>query len=154
VAGALVFSQRLPASGQVPGADVTFTVAPTGELASSKSGALLRGPDMVPGSPAVTGTVQVTNPSAAALEVTPKLDVSTSNLTDSLMTRLTAKGTILAEGSVFALEFGSMRSFRLSSGESAELAVQAWLASVPADEYMGRVVDVSLTLESTPVGRR
>jgi hypothetical protein len=151
---ALVFSQRLPANDQVPGVDVKVTVAPMGELTVPSSGAFLNRENVLPGSPPVSGSVQVTNPSPHALDVTPRIDASVSNLDDEVAVRVTAGTRTLVDGTVASAELGSARSVRLAAGESASIGVQTWLADAPVEEYVGRVVDISLTLESQRSARR
>ncbi len=152
IVGLAVLGWRLPA-GTVPlGADLIVATAPTGELAVSAAGPILTAPSLHPGAESVapSATVKLYNRTAVLLEVRVVASPSSYDLDDLLWVRLEAGGTRIFRGPLAGLVKGAP-PFKLASQERTTLAVRTWLPASAPPGYEGRVVNVDLTYDSTPV---
>jgi len=136
---------RIPSTGGVLGADVTFLSSPTGELDVSPSGPFVQGLDLRPGSarrPA-NGSVSLLNQTGSALAVHVRALPSVIDLDEVLRVQLTAGTTDVYTGALGGLRDWT-RGFHLEGGQSTELRVSAWIPRLATGPWKGRVDDISL----------
>jgi hypothetical protein len=150
LAVAVVVVSRVPRASGSLGADVTFITNPSGVLSVSQSGQILQLNGLEPADgPTNQGTVTVTNIAPITLAIKLVALPSTVDLNDLLHVRVTAGGDDLFDGTLSGLLAGTP-AFRLSSGESADLVVAAWLPRSVSSGYEGRIDDISLQFRAHP----
>jgi hypothetical protein len=142
---AAVVSWRVPAGDGRPGADVVIAVAPTGELALSRTGPILYGANLRGGDDA-SGTLELTNQTGSTLAVSTRALPSAADLDELLQVTIAAGNELVFQGSLGALRQWT-RPFLLDSGEGRKLEVRAWLPETD-DGSEARVVNADLEFDS------
>jgi hypothetical protein len=152
IASLAVLGWRLPPGSGTLGADLVVATAPTGELAVSTTGPIITASGMRPGPAdgAPSAQVELSNRTAALLDVTVVARASTHELDDLLWVQLEGDGEGLFRGPLSELLRGAP-PFRLASGERTTLEVRTWLPGSVSAGYQGRVVTVDLSFGSSPV---
>jgi hypothetical protein len=142
---AAVVSWRVPAGDGRPGADVVIAVAPTGELALSRTGPVLHGSNLRGGDEA-SGTLELTNQTGSTLAVSTRALPSAADLDGLLQVSIAAGNELVFQGPLGALRQWT-RPFLLDSGEARTLEVRAWLPETDNGSE-ARVVNADLEFES------
>jgi len=135
------------------GADVSALANLTGELDVSPAGkTFLRGRALMPGD-GVTGTLQVRNQTAKALDVRARLAADRPDLNRVLHASLEADGVRLYDGSLGGLRRFSPEAVRIPSGETIDVELRLSLPSATKGGYEARTAETTLALDSK-VARR
>lgn len=145
---AVVLAFRVPNGSGTLGADVIFSISPTGELGVSRSGAFMSATGLRPGE-SLTGEVEVANQTGRRLAVRLRALPDSKDL-DRLLVVDARVGN--ATRPIFRGRLGSLRAktpaFRLDSGRKRALRVRAWLPAGLKGGYAGRIETVKLELSS------
>lgn len=141
----LAVATRLPAGPTVLGADVTISIAPTGELGVDPAGPMFIEAGLRPGQDPREHRTQVHNRTGKPLVVTVRSRPSGDDLDGALRIQLHRDGEPIWNGAERDLRLGA--DFTLQPGTGVRLGVAA---SVGADtpHWSGRVVNVDLVLSS------
>lgn len=150
LAVALAWAARVPAGTGSTGADVTFTLAPTGEVGVAGSGRALRAAGLRSGSSA-RGGVSVRNQSPRAVAVRLRARPSGPALDRLLTVEVGAGGETLYRGALAGLRAWTP-PFRLARGAGGRLSLSARVIPAAGRAADGLAVDVPLELRSRPVG--
>ncbi|HEX2304235.1 MAG TPA: hypothetical protein VHH57_11480 [Gaiella sp.] len=152
LAVAALLAWRVPAAPTGPGAAVTITATPTGELAVSQHDAFLSAPALIPSSPAggASAQVVVTNQSPIVLAVVMRALPSTDVLDETLHVEVAAGEAVVYSGSLEGLRTWTRRVLVFTPGASQALTVEAWIPTDTPTDPRGQEVDVSLELKTRP----
>jgi len=107
-------------------------------------------PSLLPGK-AITGSATLRNQTGVPMSVRLRALPSTHDLDPLLHVRVGGVQGLLYDGSLQGLRNGSTRPLRLASGQSSRLSLQASLPSSVSSGYQGRIVDITLQIDSARV---
>jgi hypothetical protein len=142
------------AGGHGPsGSAVTFVTGPTGELGMSRVGTIVAAPSLLPGPEAngAGGAAVVRNQTGRTLEVRMRAVPSFPDLDRLLLVRVQIGNASSFVAALGDLRAWSARPFRLRSGEERRLALRAWLPASVGAGYQGRMEQIAIELQGTPV---
>jgi hypothetical protein len=149
VVGAL-YVWRVPPGPTPPlGADVVFTVSPTGELAVAPVGRFLTASDLRPGGKAATGGLKIRNQTGTRLSVELRALANLDDLDHVLRVEIIGKQGVLFEGGLADLRSGT-ELLTLRRGRAQFLSFRAWIPPDAPRGYEGDVASVSIELVSYP----
>jgi hypothetical protein len=148
---ALVVAFRIPAGDELPGATVEIAVSPTGELAVTPKGVLLRADDLHPGAVA-TGRVTVTNLTGVARAVSLRATTAGRELETSLRVDVAAGDQTVFSGTLKTLRSRGTPALNFAAGERRLLVVRVSLSD-GASGTAGRGTDIDLRLATASVER-
>jgi hypothetical protein len=150
--GAVVLAFRVPDGSGTLGADVIFSVSPTGELGVSPAGPFVNATGLRPGGE-LSGGFELVNQTGRPLAVRLRALPDSRDLDRLLHVELRAGN---AKRPVFAGRLGLLRArtkpFRLTSGEKRRLRLRAWLPAGLKAGYAGRIESIGLELSSAVEG--
>ena len=137
LAGAIAVAGRVPAATTSPGVELTVRANPTGELAVSPAGVVLRAPALgATGRPATArGRLAIRNQTDATLAVSVRQAASGDDVSD-------------------VVSLGIPRRLRLAPHEQRALTLTAKVDPRDRSAYAGRAGDITLELRSTVLARR
>jgi hypothetical protein len=146
LAAVALLSWRVQGGERTLGADVRIEALQTGPVGVAPIQPFASTPSLLPGKE-VSGKVTLRNQTGVPLALRLRALPSTPDLDAVLHVRMNAGAKTLYDGPLSGLRTGS-QLLRLASGKTAPVAV---LASIPAgvrSGYQGRIVDVSLQIDS------
>jgi hypothetical protein len=130
------------------GADVSALANLTGELNVSPAGkTFLRGRALMPGD-GVTGTLQVRNQTAKALDVRARLAADRPDLNRVLHASLDADGVRLYDGPLVGLRRFSRETVRMPAGQTVDFKLRLSLPNHAKGGYEARTAETTLALDS------
>ena len=149
----LVLEGRMPPGEGSLGLDLRVTASPTAELAAAPTGPLLTATRLVPRTSrsGAEGAAQITNQTGRRLAVKLRALPSSGDLDELLLLELWADGRPLRRASLGELRRFGRERFLLESGETRSLRVRASLPSSVERGYEGRIEDVRIEFDTTPV---
>ena len=135
------------------GLDLRVTASPTAELAASPAGPLLTATRLVPRTrrSGAEGTAHVVNQTGRPLAVKLRALPSSGDLDELLMLELWADGQPLRRARLGQLRRFGRERFVLASGQTRRVRVRASLPSSVEHGYEGRIEDVRIEFDTTPV---
>lgn len=144
-------SWRVSAGTVAPGADVTVSAAPSGELALRPATPIVDARGLAPGKRRrASGRLRVRNLTAARLDVRMRAVADGDGLDRLLRLEVAAGGRSLARGTLEELASWSRRRLALNVGAERTLAVRAWLPRSVGDAHRALAADVRIELRASP----
>jgi hypothetical protein len=143
IALAVLAAYRVPPGGAALGAEVRVAATPSGELEVSSNAPFVVATGLHPDGARRSGEVEVRNSAGRALAFRVRALPSIRDLDRSLVVSVEADGKTIYTGPLGGLRRWSHRSFRLRSGDAAEIGVQVGLPR-GARGYRGRIADATL----------
>jgi hypothetical protein len=147
LAAAALLTWRVSGGERALGADVRFEALQTGPVGVTPVHPFASTPSLLPGS-AVSGDVALRNQTGAPLALRLRALPSTSDLNALLRVRVSAGAKTLYDGSLGGLRSAGTSRLRLASAQSASVHVNASLPASVRSGFEGRIVDVSLEIDS------
>jgi hypothetical protein len=149
LAAVALASWRVPGGERTLGADVRFEALQTGPVGVAPIKPFASTPSLLPGK-AVSGSVTLGNQTGRPLALRLRALPSTPDLDSALRVRMAAGTTTLYDGPLSGLRSGSS-ALRLRSGRTAPVELRASLPAGLKSGFQGRIVDVTLQIDSRPV---
>jgi hypothetical protein len=149
LAALALLSWRIPHSGGALGADVQFVATPSGELATSPSGAFLSARRLLPGGRPGTGDLRVDNVAGRPLAVRLRLLPSDPGLDRELRVELRG-GDRTIEAPLARLRSLTASVLHLRPRQTRRLRVRAWVPRSAGPGYEGRIAEVTVDLRAVP----
>jgi hypothetical protein len=150
IAIALLVSWQVPGGQRTLGADVRMEALQTGEVGVQPIHPFLSVPSLLPGS-AVSGQVTVRNQTGVPLATRLRALPSTRELDSLLAVRVSAGARTLYDGALAGLRGSGTRPFALAPAQTARLRVRASLPAGLRTGFQGRIVDVSLQIDTARI---
>jgi hypothetical protein len=147
LAAAALISWRVPGGERTLGADVSVEALETGEVGVAPPRPFVSVPSLVPGASA-SGAVTLRNQTGVRLALRLRALPSTHDLDPILGVRVSSGGRTLYDGNLGGLRAAGARPLRLAPAESARIQVRASLPKGLRSGFQGRIVDVSLEIDS------
>jgi hypothetical protein len=146
VAGVAFGAWRVPASPRTAGLDAELRVVGTGEVGVAPAGAAVRGSGLVPGGPAARGRVRLTNQTAGALAVAPRVSGGDPALDRLVDVELRTAGSVVFRGSLERLRGGSGGAVAtLRRGGQASFVVSVRVPSSAGEDAVAQAGRWTLT---------
>jgi hypothetical protein len=150
IAAVALLSWRVPGGERTLGADVRMEALQTGPVGVAPLHAFLSTPSLLPGQ-AVAGKLALRNQTGVPLMLRLRALPSTRDLDSLLQVRVSAGTHTLYDGGLNGLRTAGSAPLRVASARSAQLQVRAMLPSGVRSGFQGRIVDVTLQIDSRPV---
>lgn len=147
VAVAALLAWRVPGGERMLGADVRFEALQNGAIGVAPLHPFASTPSLVPGS-SVSGDVTVRNQTGVPLGTILRALPSTRELDSLLRVRVSAGARILYDGTLSGLRSSGTRPLPLEAAQSARVHVRASLPAGTSTGFQGRIVDVSLQIDT------
>jgi hypothetical protein len=146
----MIWTLRVPASSEDPGAEVRLTAVSSGELSASPAKPFVSTRELRPSSrrDGATGSASLTNVTAERVEVAVRADSSAPELDRLLRVRLTIDGRPWYGGSLAGLRREAKSGPNLTSGHTARVRATVWLPRSVRHGYEARRADLALHFES------
>ena len=144
---AVAFNGRMPEGSGRLGLDLKLVVQPTGELAVSPSGAVIRASGLEAGTER-SGELTVRNQTAAPVDVQLRMTAAGREVDRLLWIEAASGDTTLLRGPLGHARSWTARSLRLAPGDARPLRVRVWLPEGAGSGYRGRIEDMTLELRS------
>jgi hypothetical protein len=148
LAAGVISTSRIPAGAGSLGADVSVVAAPSGELAVKRSGVVLRGTGLTPGTEPAGGAVQLLNQTAGPVSVRLRGIPDTAALDRTLWVLVTGpSGEELYRGPLDGFRDWTAAAITLEPGEWRSIALEAWVPDDVGPGYAGRIAQIDLGFE-------
>jgi hypothetical protein len=148
VAVAALAAWRVPGGAASLGADVRFDALQTGAIGVAPLHPFVSVPSLLPGKSA-SGVVTLRDETGVPMAVRLRALPSSHDLDSLLRVRVSGDdGETLYDGALAGLYDAGTRTLRLASGQSRKLTVRASLPSAVRSGFQGRIVDVTLQIDS------
>jgi hypothetical protein len=147
LAVAALIAWRVPGGEKTLGAAVNIEALQTGAIGVQPLHPFVNVPSLLPGR-AAGGKVALRNQTGVPMAVRLTALPSTRDLDSLLEVEVSSAGKNLYDGSLAGLRQLGTRPLRLASGESRALGVRVSLPAAARSGYQGRLLDISLQLDS------
>jgi hypothetical protein len=147
LAATALISWRVPGGPRSLGADVRVEALQTGAIGVAPLQPFVAAPSVLPGR-STTGKVTLRNQTGVPMSVRLHAMPSTRDLDSLLRVRVSDAGTVLYDGNLGGLRTAGTNPLRLAGGQSDNLNLQASLPSSLRSGFQGRIVDISLQIDS------
>jgi hypothetical protein len=148
LAAAALVSWRVPGGERTLGADVRMEALQTGPVGVAPLQPFLTQPSLMPGQSA-SGSATLRNQTGVPLVLRLRALPSVPDLDRLLRVRVSTGATTLYDGELGGLRAGSA-PLRVASARTADVHVTASLPAAVRSGFQGRIVDVSLQIDSRP----
>jgi hypothetical protein len=150
VAVVALIAWRVPGGARTLGADVRIEALQTGEIGVMPLHPFVSAPSLLPGS-SVSGDVTVRNQTGVPLKVRLRALPSVRDLDQLLVMRVSAGARTLYDGELGGLRASGSRPLALKATAAAHLRVSASLPAGLRSGFRGRIVDVTLQIDTQHV---
>jgi hypothetical protein len=147
LAVAALIAWRVPGGERTLGADVRFEALQTGEVGVAPLHPFASSPSLLPGH-SLSGDAAVRNQTGVPLALTLRALPSVRDLDGLLAVRVSAGNRVLYNGNLNGLRARGTQPFTLGPASALRLRVSASLPAGVRTGFQGRIVDVSLQVES------
>jgi hypothetical protein len=147
LAAVALVAWRVPRGERTLGADVRMEALQTGPVGVAPLQPFLAKPSLLPGA-AVSGSVTLRNQTGVPLALRLRALPSTRDLNRMLVVKVSAGARALYDGSLEGLRTSGTGPLRLRSGQAQRVQVRASLPASLKSGYQGRIVDITLQIDS------
>jgi hypothetical protein len=150
IAIALLIAWRVPGGERTLGADVRIEALQSGEIGAQPLHPFVSSPSLLPGASAA-GDVTVRNQTGVPLALRLRALPSTRDLDQLLVVRVNAGKRALYDGNLAGLRMGATAPLVLKAASAQRLHVTASLPAGLRTGFQGRILDVSLQIDTEHV---